>query len=164
MLYTWRMSTKPNLPDEIWMGKKEYRARTDCKVNGWLFVAATTSAASDILFPHVVREWPIGLRIITVIIPFAAVMLWVRSLARWIRGMDELHRRITLAATLFAVSATFFLVMFWQRLESLGLLQAVFSSVNASKGRWDIGTVGHIFLLMTFSYFLSHRIFSRRYQ
>jgi divalent metal cation (Fe/Co/Zn/Cd) transporter len=162
ILYTARMNTKPNLPDEIWLGKKDYSAWTDWRVNGWLFVAAIVSSVSDILFPHVVREWPTAARIIVAVIPFLALLLWVRSLMRWIRGMDELHRRITLAAVLFAVSVTFFFVVLWHRLERVGAFQAIFNTSSAAS--WDIGTVGHIFLLMTFCYFLGYRIFNRRYQ
>ena len=164
MLYTARMSTKPNLPDEIWLGKKEYSAWTDWKVNGWLFVAAIVSGASDILFPHVVRGWPIAVRAVVAVIPFVALLLWARTLAQWIRGMDELHRRITLAAILFTVSATFFFVVLWHRLERVGVFQALFPSSSPSAASWDIATVGHIFLLMTFCYFLGYRIFNRRYQ
>lgn len=162
ILYTEDMNTKPNLPDEIWLGKKEYSAWTDWKVNGWLFVATLISAASDIIYPHVVKSWPMAIRLLVALLPFVALLLWVQNLARWIRGMDELHRRITLAATFFTVSATFFLVVLWHRLERAGVFQAIFPSGHPSS--WDIGTVGHIFLLMTFCYFLGYRIFNRRYQ
>ena len=164
MLYIVSMNTKPNVPDEIWLGKKEYSARTDWRVNGWLFVAAIISGVSDIVFPHVVRQWPVAARALIALIPFVALLLWVRSLTRWIRGMDELHRRITVAATFFSVSATFFFVVLWHRLERAGVFQAIFPRGDDSAVGWDIGTVGHIFLLMTFCYFLSYRIFNRRYQ
>src|SRR5262245_38861070 len=139
------MNTKPNLPDEIWLGKKEYSAWTDWKVNGWLFLATIISATSDIMFPHIARECPFAVRILVAVSPFIALLSWKRSLARWIRGMDELHRRITLAAILFTVSATFFFVVLWHRLDRAG----VFPSSMPSAASWDIGTVGHIFLLMT---------------
>jgi hypothetical protein len=158
------MNTKPNHPDEIWLGKEEYSATKDWRVNGWLFVAAIVSGVSDILFPKVVNEWPIAVRAVVALTPFLALLLWVRSLTRWIRGMDELHRRITLAATLFTVSATFFFVLLWHRLERAGVFQTIFPAGKYSEASWDIGTVGHIFLLMTFCYFLGHRIFNRRYQ
>src|SRR3954464_14400674 len=135
-LYTGRMNTKPNLPDEIWLGKKEYSAWTDWKVNGWLFVATIISGASDIMFPQVVREWPIAVRALVALVPFVLLLLWVRSLARWVRGMDELHRRITLAAILFTVSATFFFVVLWHRLERAGVFQAIFTT--RSPASWDI--------------------------
>ena len=156
------MST-PNLPDEIWLGKKEYSIWTDWKVNGWLFVATIISAASDIIFPHVVRQWPLALRAAVALAPFIIIPLWVGSLARWIRGMDELHRRITLAAVLFTTSATFFVVLLWHRLDEAGVFQAVFPARNPGAS-WDIATAGHVFLLLTFFYFLGCRIFNRRYQ
>ena len=158
------MNKNPNLPDEIWLGKAEYSMRTDWKVNGWLFVATIISCASDIMFPHLVKQWHTGVRALVALVPFLAVLLWARSLARWIHGMDELHRRITLAAVLFTVSATFFFVTLWHRLDKAGSFQAIFPSGDNPDASWDIGTVGHIFLLMTFFYFLGYRIFSRRYQ
>ena len=164
ILYSDYMSAKPNVPDEIWLGKKEYSAATDWKVNGWLFVATIVSGFTDIMFPHVVREWPVAVRAVVAVIPFIALLFWIRSLARWIRGMDELHRRITQAAILFTVSATFFFVVLWHRLDKAGVFQAIFPSSHRSTTSWDIATVGHIFLLMTFCYFLGYRIFNRRYQ
>ena len=158
------MKNKPNLPDEIWLGRKEYSIWTDWKVNGWLFAATIISGASDILFPHVVREWPVALRTFIAVMPFLALVLWMRSLAGWIRGMDELHRRITVAATLASVSATFFFVVLWHRLERAGFFQAIFPPGRTSEATWDISTVGHIFLLMTLFYFAGYRFFNRRYQ
>ena len=137
---------------------------TDWKVNGWLFLATIVSGLSDIMFPHEVEQWPIALRTLIALIPFLALLLWVRSLARWIGGMDELHRRITLAATLLSVSATFFFVVLWHRLERAGVFQAIFPAGKFSDASWDIGTVGHVFLLMTFFFFAGYRIFNRRYQ
>lgn len=157
------MNKKPNLPDEIWLGKKEYSWWADLKVSGWLFVAVFVAAASDIMFSHHVREWDVGLRAVVAAVPFLAILLWARSLTRWIRGMDELHRRIAVAAVLFAVSATFFVVMLWHRLDQAGLFQAMFSTGEPDT-RWDVRTVAHIFLLMTFFYFLGYRTFNRRYQ
>jgi hypothetical protein len=149
---------KPNLPDEIWLGKKEYSMWTDWRVNGWLFAATLISGASDIMFPHVVQQWPISFRVAMAVAPFAAILLYARSLARWIRGMDELYARITLAAILFSTCATFFFVVLWHRLDRAGVFPA------KSGASWDIGTVGHIFLLLTFFYFLGYRIFNRRYE
>src|SRR3954453_13967382 len=164
ILYSALMSIKPNLPDEIWLGKKEYSLRTDWKVNAWLFAATIVSAASDIMFPQQVREWNIGLRTLIAFIPFLAIPLWVRSLAHWIRGMDELHRRITLAAILFSISVTFFFVMLWHRLETAGVFQALFPGSTSPEGSWDIATVGHAFLLLTLFYFTGYSIFNRRYK
>ena len=137
---------------------------TDLRVNGWLFVATISSGASDIMFPSIVREWPVSVRTIVATIPFLAILLWVQSVTRWIRGMDELHRRITLAAILFSTNATFFFVMLWHRLDRAGTFQAILPGSGNAEASWDIGTVGHIFLLLMFFYFSGHSIFNRRYQ
>jgi uncharacterized membrane protein len=158
------MDNKLNIPDEIWLGKKEYSWRMDWKVNGWLFVATLISAASDFLFIQQVKHMGIALRTIIATVPFLAILLWARALSRWIRGMDELHRRIMLAAILFAVSATFFFVMLWHRLDKAGFFQAIFPAGKNPDASWDICTVGHMFLLITFFYFLGHSIFNRRYK
>jgi hypothetical protein len=163
MLYTAFMNIKPNVPGEIFMGEKEYSWRADWKVNGWLFVATLISAFADIIFAHIVRQWPLGWRVGIVCAEFAAIALWARSLTHWICGMDEMHRRITTSAVLFAVSATFFFIMLWHRLDRAGLFDAIFPKPKAGGG-WDICTVGHEFLLLTLFYFLGHTVFNRRYK
>jgi hypothetical protein len=130
----------------------------DFKVNGWLFVAAILSGASDIVFSQQVKQWPLALQVVVALVPFGAILLWARSIVRWIHGMDELHRRITMSAVLFAISASFFIVLLWHRLVVSGAFP---SKPGAS---WDIGTVAHVFLLMTFFYFLSYFVVNRRYQ
>ncbi|MGA3144631.1 MAG: hypothetical protein ABSF10_16650 [Verrucomicrobiota bacterium] len=160
MLYTGSvMNNKLNVPDEVKPGKN-YSFWADMKVNGWVCVAALIWGASACLFPHVVKQWPIAWQVIIVLAQVGAILLWVRDLARWIRGRDELHQRITLAAILFAVSATFFFVMLWHRLDKVGFFPAS-KNPNAS---WDITTVGHRILLLALFYFLGHTIFNRRYK
>jgi len=160
MLYIARMNVKPNVPGEIFLGDKEYSWRMDWKVNGWLFVATIISALSDIMFPKAVSQWPLNGRAGLVLAQFLAISLWVQSLAKWIRGMDEMHRRITSSAVFFAVGATFFVMMFWHRLNAAGL----FDAMAPGRLSWDIGTVGHGFLLMTLFYFFGFSIFNRRYR
>jgi hypothetical protein len=132
-------------------------------VNGWLFVATLISAFCDIIFYHAVWQWPLSYRAGIVLAEFLAILLWARNLTRWIRGMDELHRRIIMSAVLFAVGATFFILMFWHRLDAAGFFNAIFGQPK-SGGSWDICTVGHGFLLLTLFYFLGHTIFNRRYK
>ena len=162
MLYTgFVMNNKPNIPDEIFLGgSKQYSWRTDLRVNGWLMVAVLMSGASDFIFAHQVRQLDVTLRTLIALVPFLVLLFWMRNLAQWIRGMDEMHRRITLAAILFAVSTTFFFVLLWHRLEVAGFFEAI----CPGRKSWDIGTVGHVFLLMTLFYILGHAIFNRRYK
>jgi hypothetical protein len=108
-----------------------------------------------------VRGWPVGWQVLVALVPFVAILLWARSLLRWVRGMDELHQRITLSTILFSTGASFFAVMLWNRLVSAG----VFGMVAAKEGAsWGIGTVAHVFLLLLFFYILGSRIFNRRYE
>jgi hypothetical protein len=165
MLYTaFTMKNTLNVPDQLWIGTKEYSWWTDLKVNGWLFAATLISAASDFLFPRQIEHWHVALRTTIALAPFLAILLWAQSLARWIRGMDELHQRITRGAVLFAVSATFFFVMLWHRLDKAGFFEALVPTSKTASASWDIGTVGHVFLLLTFLYALGHSIFNRRYE
>ena len=164
MLYSgFVMNAKPNVPGEIFLGEKEYSWRADWRVNGWLFVATIISALADVMFPHVVRQWPLGGRAAIVVAEFLAIALWAHGLTRWIRGMDELHRRITTSAVLFSVSATFFFLMLWHRLERAGLFDAILPGSKTGVG-WDICTVGHGFLLLTLFYFAGFSFFNRRYK
>jgi uncharacterized membrane protein len=154
------MQNKPNIPGEIFpTSKQEYSWRTDLRVNGWLMAAVLMSAASDFFFVRQVRELDVTWRTLIALAPFPVLMLWVRAFAQWVRGMDELHRRITQAAVLFAVGVTSFLVMLWHRLEVAGFFDAV---CPGRKG-WDIGTLCHVLLLMILFYILGHTRFSRRY-
>lgn len=157
------MNEKPNVPGEIFLGNQEYSWRMDWQVNGWLFVATLISAFCDIIFVSAVKQWPLGWRVGIVVAQFLALLLWSRSLARWIRGMDEMHARITINAVLFAVGATFFVLLFWHRLEAAGLFNVILPKPR-SGGGWDIMTVGHGFLLLTLFYFIGHSRFNRRFK
>ncbi len=87
------MNDKPNVPEEI----QQCTWRSLKAGGGWMFIAMGTSIAADYLLPpH--KHWPLVLRTLFALVPLAASLLYVRSTARWIRGMDELHRHITLCA------------------------------------------------------------------
>jgi hypothetical protein len=158
------MRTKPNVPGEILLGAREYSWRSDCSVNGWLAVAALISGCCDIIFRSAFTAWPLAWKVAIVMTQFVALALWVRSLKQWIRGMDEMHRKITVSAVLFAVSATFGTVLLWQRLEAAGLINALRPAHLLKNSIPDITTVAHSFLLMTFFYVAGHVLFSRRYR
>jgi hypothetical protein len=164
MLYTrFIMNNSPNIPDEIFLGQKKYSWRADWQVNGWLFVATLISSFGDIIFHHAVWQWPLAGRVALELAQFLALALWARNLTRWIRGMDELHRRIVTSTVFFAVSVTFFVLLLWHRLDTVGFFNAIFGQPKGG-GSWDICTVGHGFLVLTFFYFTGFAIFNRRYK
>lgn len=152
------MNSKPNIPDEIDVRKGDYSFRADMKVNGWMFVALIISSASDVFFPDQIRACQLAWRVIIAVTPFLFILLWVRGLMRWTRGMDELHRRITLSVIVFAVSATFFVVALWHVLAKAGIWRTGFLGI------FDPTSVWVILSLMTAFYFHGYRIFNRRYQ
>ena len=156
------MNAKPNLPNEIFWGK-EYSWRMDGKVNGWLALAAVISSLADILFAHTVKQWPLEARVGVVLAEFLALALWARSMVWWIRGMDELHRRIMTSVMLSATGATFFFMLLWHRLDREGLFNVIFRQPK-SGGSWDIGTVCHGFLLFVLFYGIAQAVFNRRYK
>ena len=163
MLYTSLvMNNKPNLPNEIFWGR-EYSWRKDGKVNGWLTLAAVISSLADIIFAHAVKQWPLEARVGVVLAEFLALALWARSMTQWIRGMDELHRRITTSVVLASVSATFFFLLLWHRLDRAGLFNVAFGEPKTG-GSWDICTVCHGFLLLVFFYGIAQAVFNRRYK
>ena len=136
MLYTSYMTTKPNDPEEC-INFKKVSWRTDTKVNYWLFIAVVAGLANEILFHTIVppidgvlREnfltWPVGIRLIIESVPLLAGLLWARGLARFIRGMDELHRRITIEAWLIAALATLGFLSIWPLLDAAGISASVY--------------------------------------
>ncbi len=154
MLYTgFVMNNKPNIPEELAPGKY-YSIRTEMKVNGWCWVGILTSFVGEVLLlPHH-KEWPVVVRAVIALLPLLAGLLWVWSAARWICGMDELHRRITLAACLFATTAMLFVVT--------GLHLLVAAGVFSTDLQMTAGFI--IIWLVCCFYILGQTIFTRRYK
>ena len=202
MLYTrFIMNTKPNVPEElITFSFKKYSFWTDMRVNRWLLVAMLIACANimllhsnmprilhlhekdwpvltELLHPHA-ENWPIVIRLIIEVIPFLVSLLWIRDVARWIRGMDELHRRLMLETCLFAVIGTLFFVTLWGHLQNTGILKAIFNPPTASLdsvpwvSRWDYRRLAYLdfgYLPLTAAvllvfHVLGYFIFNRRYK
>ena len=134
------MNNKPNDPEVLLAFKKNSQwadAKVFTKVNCWLFICLATGAANGLLFHTIVppldgvlREdfltWPAGIRIIIESVPLLAGLLWARSMARFICGMDELHRRITIEAWLIAALATLVFLSIWPMLDAAGISASVY--------------------------------------
>ena len=140
-LYTgFIMSNKPNDPEEC-INPKKICLWTDTKVNYWLFIGIVVGLANEILFhtvgpplDGVLREdflnWPVGIRLIIESVPLLAGLLWARSMARFIRGMDELHRHITIQAWLIAALATLVFISIWPMLDAAGISGSVYYATH----------------------------------
>lgn len=155
------MNNKPNIPGEIVLADKEFSLPKAWKVNVWLFVATLTSALADVIYSHALRQWSIGWRVAILLFEFAAVLLWVRRLGEWIRGMDEMHRQVTLATFMFSVSATLLFTLLWLRLEVGDFFEAI---VGARLG-FGMGTLSFAILMHSIFYGVGHyAIFNRRFK
>ena len=153
------MNEKPNTPAELDLlsGSKDYSFRTDLKVNSWGYVAMALSFAGDVLLPRH-TDWPVASRTIIALAPIVPALLWGRVFARWIRGMDELHRRMTVEVCLFATTATLFLFAAVRPLVNAGVFQPL------ERAGLDLHTWwGTSWLLVCF-YILGSKILHRRYK
>src|SRR5690349_19505400 len=94
MLYIAAMTTTPILPEAVRPGK-HYSFAADMKLNAWALVDVVASfVARGLLKNH--PNWDAPLRSVIALTPILPSLLYVRSIARWIGGMDELQRRIQL--------------------------------------------------------------------
>ena len=161
MLYTRFMNNKPNLPEEIMFGPS-YSLRANLKANTWAFVAMLLSWAGDQLL-SLPRDWTVVQRAIIVLVPLLVGLLWVRDFVRWVRGMDEMHRRLSMEACLFATGVTLFVVTVWHILDKAGVFQA---GLHLARLHLDshFRTASFPISLVLAFYFLGYAIFKRRYQ
>jgi len=157
------MKNAPPIPDELVMFDKQFSWRTAWNVCRWWLVAFIISTVCDIIFPQAVKQWPFGWRLAVVLAEFFAIVLFMFDAAKWIRGMDELQRRITLAAFFFSVSASFFFMLLWQRLDAACFFHTLFGPPFMN-GTWGIYTVHHACVLLGGFYGLGFLIFKRRYK
>ena len=146
--------TKPNIPEELdlMFGRKEYSFRTDLKVNGWGYISMALSFAGDVLLPRH-TDWHVALRAIIALAPIIPMLLWGRVFAGWIRGMDELHRRMTVEVCLFATTATLFLFAALRPLVKAGILPPL---------GLDLHTIWGTSWLLVCSYIVGGKILHRR--
>lgn len=148
------MNDNLSLPEAVEPGTGHYSFRTDLRVNGWSWAAVLTSFAGEVFLLPRHPEWPTAVRAVIALVPLVASLLWVRSIMQWMRGMDELQRRITMAATVFAVVTTLFVVAGWHLMVIAGVFP----------GRFQL-TAGFVIIwLVVCLYLLGRRLFNRRYQ
>ena len=147
------MNNIPTVPQELEPGSGHYSFQTDLKVNGWSWIAVLTSFVGEVLLLPKHTDWPPALRVVVALVPLIASLLWVRSIVRWVRDMDELQRRITSAASVFATVTTLFIIA---ALHLLTVAQVFPIHFQASAG------FILIWLVVCF-YLLGRKIFNRRY-
>ena len=138
------------LPEAVQIGK-HYSFRADIRLNTWAFVAVLMAVFSRIWL-HRHQEWDAAWRAILALSPLLPSLLYVRSVAQWIGGMDELQGSIQLKACLFATIGTIFVATAFSLLEAVGIF-------HGHGLGWE-GAFASVVLL----YVLGNIIFNRRYQ
>lgn len=86
----------------------QYSFRQDLRLNGWLMVAVAVYLAETYAERHA-SGWSTLVRGSVALIPILPSLLYVRSWVRFVRGMDELQRRIQVEVFLFAALVTLLL-------------------------------------------------------
>jgi len=166
MLYSMGiMNDKLNVPEDIF--KFRYSWRDSFKAGAWwMMIAYLTDVPGAYLIAHH-KDWPIAWRIIIAALPLAASLLYVRGVVRWIHGMDELHRQITLSAFAFAAVTYLFLEAAWSLLaDRTGLFESVFhltrlQTFERTPFSYCTFTIAMTYILFGIRY--TH-IFNRRYR
>ncbi|HUG09986.1 MAG TPA: hypothetical protein VMM36_03185 [Opitutaceae bacterium] len=92
---------KPNLAESVQPCSGQYSFKKDLRLNAWFFVAAVVYLGMLFLLKQH-PEWSRITRGLLTLTPLIPGMLYLRSCLRFVRGMDELQRRIQMEAWLFA--------------------------------------------------------------
>jgi hypothetical protein len=158
------MNIKPNIPEEIGLGR-QYSWRASLKAGGgWMMLVFLTDLPGLYLIEHHQQDWPLALRMVIALVPLLATLFYVRSTARWVRGMDELHRRIALESFLFATVAYLSLSAAWFLLNQAGVWDAAAQTMGLHLERMPFSNCTFI-LCLTYVFFgAGYSVFNRRYQ
>jgi hypothetical protein len=92
------------------------------KLNAWAGVAVVVLFLSR-WWLQLHADWDGGLRTLVALAPIVPSLLWARSIARWMRQLDEMHRRVHYEAWFFAAVGTVFLVTALNLVESAGVFR-----------------------------------------
>ena len=122
----------------------EYSCKNDIRLNVWLLIATATYAAILLLLKYHPAWSPLtrGLLTLTPMIPGA---LYVRSCLRFIRGMDEMQRRIQLEAWLFASLWTLVVVTI---INTLNVNGVALGNLKNGLSLWGVFTLAFVLWLV----------------
>jgi hypothetical protein len=125
------------------------------KLNLWAGVAVIVSFLSRGWLAHH-ADWKAVLRAGVALAPIVPSLLWARSIAHWMRNLDELQRRIQYEAWFFAAVGTVFVE------TALNLVGAA-GALRLERMQHGLGWEG-AFALMFLLYCVGAAISNRRYR
>lgn len=131
--------------------RDQYSFKKDLLQSFWLIVAGAVTVYSHVLLEKYAGSGP-TLKWLLALSPFAPLLLYVRTVLRAIRAMDELQRRIQLEAWIFAAIGTIFATTAINVLHENGLLTMLFQPGLGLPGATVI-----MFLLLILGGFMANR-------
>ena len=162
LLYITHMTTKLNHPDDIgWKAKSWFDS---FKAGGaWIFLVFLTDLPG-LYFIKSHSDLPLVLRAAITVVPLIFGFLYVRDVARWIRGMDELHRTLALESFTFATIVYLFMSAMWFMLAKAGVWSALVEATNIHMEQVPWNNCTFIVCLTYVLFGVGYSIFKRRYQ
>lgn len=132
----------------------QYSCKKDLRLNAWLLVAVVVYLINFTVL-HRNPEWSSLTRGLVALTPLLPGLFYVRSCMRFIRGMDELQRRVQLEAWLFSALGMVLIAAVINTLSAYGV------SLGVLKHGLDLGGV---FCVMFALWLVGLVIANRRYK
>jgi uncharacterized protein YacL len=131
-----------------------YSLKRDIKLNAW-FVVAAVFYLINMMLARRHPEWSVAIRATLALVPLLPGLLYIRSLMRFVRGMDELQRRIQLEAWLFAAIGTIL----------TGIVISTLNSTGVHLGEVEHGLgMGRAFIVTFVLWIVGSAVANRRYK
>ncbi|MEN9661744.1 MAG: hypothetical protein RL324_693 [Verrucomicrobiota bacterium] len=148
------MDKKPNTIESIQPLSGQFSTKADFRLNAWCYAAFAVWVVGFVL-----RErhpaWSPAWQATAELAPLVPGLLYVRSCARFLRGLDELQRRVQLSALLFAAMGT---VLAGAVLSALGRNQILVGPLGHGLG------VGGSFISLFLLWLAGSALADRRYR
>lgn len=96
---------KPNTLESVTPLSGQYSCKKDLRLNAWLVVAGSLHLITLVLLRHY-PSWSPLTRGLVALTPLLPGLLYVRDCLRFVRGMDELQRRIQVESWMLAALGT----------------------------------------------------------
>ena len=110
-------------------------------------------------------EWPLVIRLVISLLPVIASVLYVRSIALWTRGMDEMHQQLVRKAFLLAIVSFLGLSMAWEFLKRTDLFDMIVRTTNLHLAGMPFSNCTFVVALTYVLFGISYtHVVSRRFQ
>jgi hypothetical protein len=163
MLYITIMTTKLNQPEDIGISPRACFRDSFKAGAAWMILVYLTDIPGLYVLSHH-ASWPLALRCVITLVPLLFAFQYVRSIARWIRGMDELHRALSVESFAFATVAYLFIATAWFLFGHAGLWNAISDSTNVHLERIPWNDCTFIICMIHVLFGIGYSIFKRRFQ